>query len=141
MYEYSTKGPDRFNADLAKFAWQVKKRVDGLEAGQARVDHLMADYARVEHYLAPYVKAQQAERLRQGQYDRATRYTEARQDLYQTWQERMTTSSGAKRHLMKGLVADMIRGALTMRDQARTAAARDLANAEVARLTRLEQTL
>jgi hypothetical protein len=130
MYEYSSHRGG-FAADVGRYVWGVKQRVD----------HLAADQGRLEHYLAPYVKAAQAQQLRQGQYDRAQRYTEARRDLYRAFEERLTTSPAAKRHLMKGLVADMVRGALTMRDQARTAQARDLANAEVARLTRLERTL
>jgi len=130
LHEYNN-ARDGYATAVGKFVYGVKERVDHIEANQSRV----------EHYLAPLIKAQQAERLRRGQIDRAQRYLASRQDFYRIFEERLSTSSGAKRHLCKNLVANAVRAALFMRDQARDAAARDLADAEVRRLSRLESML
>jgi hypothetical protein len=121
--------PESLTSVLAKTTWDLKGRVDSLELAQAWADDL----------LMPLADAQRAERVRRGERDRAARYVKARQD--QTWQDRMTTSPGARRFMLKGIVANMIRGALTMRDEACTAGERDKHAAEVARLSRLERTL
>jgi hypothetical protein len=114
---------------LARATYELKDRINTLELSQAWADDL----------LWPLAEAQRAERLRPGVLRRAAKYVAARQD--QTWQDRMTTSPGARRFMLKGIVANMIRGAMTMRDEARSAGERDKHAAEVARLSRLERSL
>jgi hypothetical protein len=133
--------PESYTSQVAKIIHELRSRVDRLDTYdlKGRVDSLEIGQAWADDLLWPLAHAQQAERLRRGQYARAARYVKARQD--QSWQDRITTSPGAKRHMIKGIVADLIRGAMTMRDEARTAVERDKHQAEVARLSRLERTI